>query len=189
MVLSAFEQILYQTIFQINPATITAYGTVQDRLLYLLAIPSFIMALFLISAMKWISPEHKGMQRVGGILIYLFLVLGGWYGSMLVPIFAKYFIISIGLMLVMFFLVRIIPPIYVPGMAKLGGAIAGKVGEATIGKQRKRKELEHQLEEVDRGVRQIEHRWPRGTKMPEGTGEVYSTLLVKREQLRRQLED
>lgn len=189
MALVGFEQILYETIFRISSSTIMQYATIQDRLLWLLAVPSFIMALFLYSAMKWIAGEHKGLQTVGAVLIYLVLVLGGWYGSILVPIFTRYFLITVGLMLVMFFLVRIFPPIYGPGAAKLVGAIGGKLGEATIGKQKKRKELEHELEEVDRGIRQLEQRWPGGRGIPRDAAGVYSTLLVKREQLRRQLED
>jgi hypothetical protein len=183
------EQLIYTEILKIASSNISLYNTVQDRLLWLIGIPHFIVALFLVSAMGWIAGQHKGLQLLGGVMIYLFLILGGWYGSMLVPIADQYFVITVGLMIVFFFLSRIFPPIYGPGAAKLGGALAGKLGEATIGKVRSRKEMEHQLEEVERAIHQLEQRYPQGHGMPDEASGIYASLLVKREELKRRLED
>ena len=183
------EQLIYTEILKIASGNIALYNTIQDRLLWLVGIPHFIVALFLVSAMGWMAGGHKGLQLLGGVMIYLFLILGGWYGSILVPIADQYFVITVGLMIVFFFLTRIFPPIYGPGASKLGGALAGKLGEATIGKARNRKEMEHQLEEVTRAIHQLEQRYPGGHGMPDQASGVYASLLVKREELRRRLED
>jgi membrane-bound ClpP family serine protease len=118
-------QLLLEQILRIDPSHLFKYSAVQDQLLYLILIPNVILILFIVGFTGAIAGAHKGMRNLLAIVVYLFFILGGWYGSFLIPLTITYF----KAMLVFGILIFVLAKFFHPTMAKGGGrAAAGAIG-------------------------------------------------------------
>lgn len=83
-------------------------GSIPHDLLYALILPHivFIVLLFLIARSPFFG-GHKGIGNLVAMGIYIFVVVEGWYGAFLAPLFIFWLILTIFTTLGYFFLTRI----------------------------------------------------------------------------------
>lgn len=140
-----FEQVL-----RIDPSTISNYSTMQDQLLYLILIPHIVLFLFIVAFSRGIVTrvvgQHRGFEYLFGIAAYFVIVLGGWYGSILVPILLTWFYIAIGIALIIFIISIVFSPARAPALFRLGTEVGKTIGEKTTGKTKKREAI---VKEID----------------------------------------
>lgn len=142
-------QLIFEQILKIDPTVISKYATVQDQLLYLILIPHVIIFLFLFSFGIWIIKEHRGLRYLLVIVSYLYIVWGGWYSwiaEWLVGFF--WWKLILGSAFLFFLISRIIPPARAMGLHKLAGEAGASIHEMTMGKSKKRKALEDEIEKL-----------------------------------------
>lgn len=149
--------IVFTEFLKISPDLLSKYSTVQDQLLYLILIPHVILLLFLWTFGSWIARGHSKFHILLSIVGYIYLIWAGWYGSFIVPIVISWFTITIILAFGFFILTYVIHPARGPALYKLTGELGGILGEATIGKEKKRKEFERQIESIEAQVRSLRH--------------------------------
>lgn len=153
--LSILPELVFKEFLKISPDLISKYTTVQDQLLYLILIPHAVLLLFLWSFGSWIARGHPKFHILLSVVGYIYLIWAGWYGTFIVPIIISWFMITIILAFGFFILTYIIHPARGPALYKLTGEIGGMIGEATIGKEKKRKELERQIENIDAQITRL----------------------------------
>lgn len=141
--------LIFEQFLKISPTLINKYTTIQDQLLYLILIPHVVLLLFLWSFGEWISRGRPRFHILLSIVGYIFIIFGGWYGTFIVPIVVSWFIFLIAGAFVFFLLTYIIHPARGPAAYKLAGEVGKSIGKATIGKEKKRGELERQIDEID----------------------------------------
>lgn len=156
----SIEVIIFEQILRFTSRTLAMYPEFTDKLLYLILIPHIVLFLFLASFGLWVAKGNRGFQVLIAIAGYLFFILSGWYGSFLAPFIANFFIIWLAIGFLTFIVVRIIPPIYGPGVRGFGKAVAEKASEKTIGKSVKKKELEKQLRLVNKKINTVRNQPP-----------------------------
>jgi hypothetical protein len=184
-------KLILQQIFQIAPTTITKYASTQNQLLYLLLIPHVILILFLyifadsVARMGRTGGTHKGLFYLVGIVSYLYLVLGGWYGSILVPIFIGLWQLIIALALFAFVFSRFIHPARAGEMLALGKAIGGKLVE----KERTKKRIEAEIKATDRMLREVERSPAESKQAMSYKSMQLSQLRMKKAELEAALEE
>lgn len=141
-------QIIFEEFLKISPDLLSKYSTIQDQLLYLILIPHVVLLLFLWTFGSWIARGHSKFHILLSIVGYIYLIWAGWYGTFIAPLVVSWFTITIILAFGFFILTYIIHPARGPALYKLTGELGGMIGEATIGKGKKRKELEREIEEI-----------------------------------------
>ncbi|MFQ6009519.1 MAG: hypothetical protein ACE5J7_00125 [Candidatus Aenigmatarchaeota archaeon] len=154
------EYMIFEQILKISSTTLARYPELTDKLLYLILIPHVVLLLFLWSFGIWAARGHRGFQMLISIAGYLFFILSGIYGSFLAPIISGFFILWLGIAFLTFIVVRIIPPIYGPGVRGFGKAVAQKAAEKTVAKTAKKKALKKQLELVNKRIKETQRKWP-----------------------------
>ncbi len=143
--------LIFTQILKIDPTLITRYTTLQDQILYLILIPHVIVLLFLYSFAQLISGGHKGFRNLLGIVGYLFLIIAGWYGKFLVPIFITWFQILLVITAIFFIGSRIIHPARMTEIFQVGSKIYEKAGE----KGKAREELYNEKKALDQQIAEL----------------------------------
>jgi len=154
MVVQTFNlmNLVFLEILKFSPSVLAKYATLTDKLLYLILIPHVVLLLFLFSFGMWAAKGHRGFQMLISIAGYLAIVLSGWYGQFLAPLISGFFILWLALAFIGFIAVRIIPPIYGPGIRDFGRSIAELAASKTVGKSAKIKALKKQLDAVNNRI-------------------------------------
>ena len=87
-------EFILQDLLKIAPHIIRDYSAVQDQLVFLILIPHVVLLLFVyifadsISRMAIAGPTgHRGFKVLIGVAAYLTIMMTGWYGEILLPIF------------------------------------------------------------------------------------------------------
>ena len=99
-----------------------------------------------------ITGGHRGLRNLFSITVYVFIVMSGWYGQILIPWFVNWFILAIILGMVLF----ILQVVYFPGRAGMKTDVASGLGSlfgspSTKSKiKQKAEELEDRLETLER---------------------------------------
>lgn len=150
--------LVFQVVLRIDPATLAKYTTVQDQLLYLILIPHAILLLFLMGFGRGIAAGHKGMGYVISIIVYLFFIWGGWYGTFLVPLTTAFWYILLIIGLFLFFISRIIHPATAGAMIGLAAKLGEKIGAKTTGAAAEKREMQKQLAIVKHQIVQLQNR-------------------------------
>ncbi len=151
---NGLEQLIFQTILQINPSLLSQYTTLQDQILYLLFIPHIILFIFIFGFMTVLGGAHRGLRYLVGIGAYAFIILSGWYGNPLVGLFIVWWQILLVLAVVFFIGSKIIHPTRVTEIFGIGKKITGKLTE----KSKLSKKLEKQIKSIKRQIRALERR-------------------------------
>ncbi len=143
------------------------YTTVQDQLLYLILIPHVILFLFILAFSKGIVSRVLGEARGSfiyllSLVVYIFIVISGWYGSFLIPLFNAWLIVLLIVGLFLFGLSAVIGPGRLSEAKKFAGAAAETVAAKTTGPAEKRKSLESEIELVTEQIRGIDTQLRRG---------------------------
>ncbi len=153
-------RLLFQEILKISPTLLSKYITMEDKVLYLLLIPHVILFLFIFavsrSVVLKVVGEHKSFQYLLGIVIYIYLVYSGLYGTMLVPLFLNWLYIALFIGLFVFLISVIIHPARGAQLVRLGGQLGKSVRKHTIGKEKEREDLEKELNFVRKRLRDLE---------------------------------
>lgn len=169
-----------ETILKIDYSTIGKYATVEDQLLYLVLIPHVVGLLFLFGLATTITAGHKGLRNLIGITGYIFLVLSGWYGTM-VPWIILYWQV----LLITYFLVFFVSIFWHPSEGRETFKLGEKLTEEFLRGPRLRK----QLDLVNKKIAAMERDIP---TREEGEGRAYTEWKKKHMDLiyeRKQLED
>jgi len=149
--------IIFDQILKISPVLQSQYPLVQDKLIYLLLIPHAILLLFLYSFAMWIVQSgHRGFNILFMLIGYVFIIYAGFYGTILIPLFVNYFVITVGISIFFFIMSRILPMNYLPGLIKLGSETGKAVGKATVGKGKEEKALKSQIQVLGDFIRKNE---------------------------------
>lgn len=144
--------LIFKDILQISPTIISKYPALQDQILYLIFIPHVLLLLFVyalsIGIVGRIVKEHRGLRYLVGLAAYAFIILGGWYGSFLIPLFVNFFMIGVILALIVFFVSIIVHPARGPSIFKFFGLIGGYAGKRRT-ESKKEDTLRKRLEVID----------------------------------------
>ena len=157
-----FKDIILEQILQIDPSTIARYASLQDQLLYLVLIPHVILVIFIYLIANTLAPTSRvtGQKNVGiisllGIVTYIFLILSGWYGT-LIPIFNTYYIVMIGVGVVLFISSMFVHPTRRGELFKF----AHETGRKWAAKPGMKKEYERRVKEIDDEIRSLRRTLP-----------------------------
>lgn len=143
-------QIIFEQFLKISPDLLSKYSTVQDQLLYLILVPHIILFLFLITFSSWVTGTHKKLQILTSVGTYIFLIWGGWYGTLIVPLFIFWFYGVIFIALSVFFIGRLfLHPSKTGEFAEVAKGLHRKLTE----KSEKIKALDKEIEKVDRQLK------------------------------------
>ena len=150
--------LIFETLLKIDPSIIADYTTVPDQLLYLILIPHVILLMFIYAVSKGtvmrIVGDHKGFNYLFQIITYIFIVWGGWYGSILIPLLTGWFTIVLILAFVVFF----VSVIWHPAAGKVTGQLISKGFEGVGKRATKNKQidkLQDRLDKVNRRIGQL----------------------------------
>ena len=98
--------LVFREILKISPTLLSRYTTVQDQIIYLILIPMVILFLFIVAFSRQIVGrivgEHRGFQYLVSIIVFIYLVYNGTFGTLLVPLFIGWLNIAIVLSLIVF---------------------------------------------------------------------------------------
>jgi len=144
---------VFEEFLKISPSLLTKYSLIQDQLLYLILIPHVILFLFLFGFGQMIINEHKGLRYLVTITAYVFIIWGGWYGGVLVPLSVAWFYIMLIFGFFLFFISKFFHPLQAQ---KLGSAVGPKIGKAIGQHMGKNKEMERLQEELKFTRRKIQ---------------------------------
>ncbi len=141
--------LIFEEILKIDPSILAKYTTVTDQLLYLILIPHVILFLFIYGFSSGIVGRivggHTGFKYLMGIVVYIFIILGGWYGSILVPIFINWFYIVLVVGIIIFLMMAVIHPARGPSWVKNIGELGKMAGRRTFGKAAEKKAIEDEI--------------------------------------------
>jgi hypothetical protein len=150
-------EFVLRDLLQVSADLIRDYASVQEQLLYLVLIPHAILLLFIyifadgISRMAIPGPNpHKGFKVLFGIVAYISIIMAGWYGQTLLPIFLLWWQIMLILGLGYFVLSALIHPSMAADVVRLGGAVGGKMGAKGKANKKYKKELRITEEQIAR---------------------------------------
>ena|SRR3989344_1334357 len=137
--------IVLRDILKISPTLISKYPTVQDQLLYLILIPHVLLIIFILAFSRgfvgrFISGHH-GLNYLVSIVLYIYLIYAGWYGSILVSLFSQFLYLALAIGIIVFFINFIWHPARLPMTGKLLQEAGSLLSEKTIGKEKIRKEI------------------------------------------------
>jgi len=175
--------LLFEEVLQISSSTLSNYATIQDQLLYLVLIPHVILFLFIYGfstgiVQRVLGLQHHGFKYLVSISVYLFIVLGGWYGS-LAPLFAGWFKILLVVGIFFFLLSAIWHPARGRSTGKAIESGFKYLGGQTFGKSGKAKVLDKEIRKLNE---QIARMGPRNG-LDHYQVMTYDQLVFKRNQL------
>ncbi|MEM5804510.1 MAG: hypothetical protein QXU82_01535 [Candidatus Aenigmatarchaeota archaeon] len=182
MVVQTFnlQYLIFEQILRFSPNVLAKYATLTDKLLYLILIPHIVLLLFLFSFGMWAAKDHKGFQMLISIAGYLVIVLSGWYGSFLAPFISNFFLLWLALAFITFIAVRVIPPIFVGGVASFGGEVAKRLTKASVSKEKQIEALQKEKENVRKMIAKLK---------AEPQTEAISESIAKYLELERKIEE
>jgi len=149
-------QVILQDILKISSSLLREYSSVGDQLIYLILIPSLIILMFVWAFSGWITGEHPRFRILLSIVSYIFIIYSGWYGSFMVPIIVRWFVVLLAVGFIFFIMTKVIHPIRGPGIYKLSGAIGRRIKDVTVGKSKQIEALEKQESEVRGKIKSLE---------------------------------
>ncbi len=145
--------IVLRDILKISPTLISKYPSVQDQLFYLILIPHVLLIIFLVAfsrgfVARFVSGHH-GLTYLVSIVLYIYLVYAGWYGSLLVTLFSQFLYLALFIGVVVFFLNFIWHPSRLSMTGKLLEEAGEMLASKTIGKEKIRKEIEKLKKQIN----------------------------------------
>lgn len=153
--------LIFTEILKISPSLLYKYTTIQDQVLNLILVPHVILFLFIYSfsvgIVGRITGGHKGFSTLLGVVIYIYVIWTGWYGTFLIPLLNAWFIIALIFGLILFFITVIIHPARGPALVRLGAEAGKMLGGRMFENEKKIKKLTDELERLDRIIRENEH--------------------------------
>ncbi len=176
--------LIFRTILQIDPSTISRYTSLQDQILYLLFIPHIIIFIFLFWFAFAVMPAHRGLRYLVSIGAYIFLILGGWYGKFLVSIFIVWWQILLVVALIFFIGSRFIRPSAIKEIFEMGKGLGKKVTE----KGKKGDQLEKEIRSLTRQIETLEIDYPDTAERPRPRSVQIEITELKRRKVEKQQE-
>jgi hypothetical protein len=173
--------LIFNQILKISP-TLLSNKTLQEQVFQLILLPHVVLFLFLFSFGWGIIPENKGLRYLVMIISYIYIVMQGWYGSLVVPISLIWFPFLLIGGIILFFLFRVIHPITAQKLGEAGAMVAKDVGKR-MGKDKQIEKLAEELSSVQR--RMAEQR-PHIENNP-GAAQVYAQLEQREFALKRKI--
>ena len=180
-----FIKLILEQILRINPSLIAQYPIVQDKILWLVLVPHVVVFLFLFCFASWIVPKHAGLRRVLSVVTYLVLIVGGYYGSFIVPLVNAWFTILLVSGFLFFLLSRIFPPTSV----QAGTGILGEILTHATAPAKKRKELEREIKELDNAISELEQYANQNPQARKAIAKQIAGLRAERARKQSQLEE
>ncbi|NIO44252.1 MAG: hypothetical protein GTN36_01705 [Candidatus Aenigmarchaeota archaeon] len=154
--------LVFREILKIDPSLLYKYATVQDQVIYLLLIPMLVLFLFVYAFSRQIvlriAGEHKGFQYLVSIIVFIYLIYSGIFGTTLVPIFTTWLNIALALSLIVFVISVVIHPARGPALTKLGHQTGKMLGKKMFEKTKKIDALENEIDVIDKQMRRTEQR-------------------------------
>ncbi|NIM47463.1 MAG: hypothetical protein GTN40_04895 [Candidatus Aenigmarchaeota archaeon] len=149
--------LIFREVLKISPTLLYKYTTIQDQVIYLILIPMLVLFLFIYAFSRQIVlrvvGEHRGFQYLVSIIVFIYLIYSGIFGTMLVPIFTTWLYIALALSLIVFFVSVVIHPSRGPALTKLGREAGKKVFQKT----RKIDALEREIDVINKKIRRYQH--------------------------------
>lgn len=176
--------LIFNQILKISPSLLSKYATVQEQTVQLILLPHLVLFLFLFSFGWGIIPENRGLRYLTMIVSYIFIIMQGWYGSLVVPIAIAWFPMLLIFGLFLFFMFRIIHPVTAQKLGNVGADIAREFGK----KMGKDKQIERLAEELSNVQRQKQNYRDSIDKNP-GAAQVYAQLEQREFELKRRIKE
>ena len=148
--------ILFEQVLRISPALISQYSTIQDKLLYLVLIPHVVLLIFIIGFGRGFVGrfvEHRGLQWLVTIVLYIYFIWGGWYGSFMIPLFTTFFSIALMVGLAIFFMYFVFHPARAPAV----GHLMKEAGKLLVKKGVEPGEIQREIDRIDRQINILTH--------------------------------
>jgi len=157
--------LIFQNILQISPQLMSKYSTLQDQMLYLILIPHIVLLLFIFAFSKGIVGRviggHPGFEYLFSLVAYLFFIIGGWYGSYIVPIMIAWFYIGLIAALAVFVLSAVFNPARSAGAMKFFSEAGKKVGEtAGLGKDKAKAAMQNEIDALKDEEKALQKKMP-----------------------------
>ena len=149
-----FIKLILEQILRVDPSLIAQYPLVQDKVLWLLLVPHVVLFLFLFSFAGWIVTRHAGLRRLLSVVTYLVVILGGYYGNLIVPVVNAWFTILLVAGLLFFLISRIFPP---SSVSAATGLMSEAFGMATKG-SKDRKQIETDIDVLEKTIASLERK-------------------------------
>lgn len=187
-------RLLLEQLLKIDPSLIAKYTTVQDQLLYLILIPHVILILFIFAfsaaTVGRVIGPHKGIRYLVSIVVYLYVVWAGWYGTFLVPLLISWFWIALVMGLFIFFISIVVSPARATAGLKLAAQAGQMLGKKMKGKSDERSSLEQEIQELQNELASLQIPVPGETPMAASyrqmrIGAVQGEIAKKQTQLAR----
>jgi hypothetical protein len=146
-------EIIFEMILQIDPSTLVKYSTLQDQLLFLILVPHIVLLLFIVafsrSIVRRVVGSHRGFEYLFALAAYLVVILTGWYGGFLVPILITWFYVGLIVAFIIFILSIVISPARTTVLAKMFKETGSVIGKETIGKSKRKKAIEKEIDKLE----------------------------------------
>ncbi|OGI12413.1 hypothetical protein A3K64_01110 [Candidatus Micrarchaeota archaeon RBG_16_36_9] len=143
--------IVFNQILKISPNLLSKYITIQEQTLQLILLPHLVLFLFLFSFGWGIIPNNRGLRYLVSVVSYIYIIMQGWYGSIIVPISIAWFPLLLIFGIFLFFAFKIIHPVTVKGLGEAGASIAKDFGKR-IGKDKEVERLYRELEHIEEQI-------------------------------------
>jgi len=186
--------LIFREILKIDPSILFKYTTLQDQVIYLILIPMAILFLFIYAFSRGIVGRvvggHKGFEYLVSIIVFIYLVYSGIFGTMLVPIFTAWLNIAIVVALIVFVISVVFHPARTPALTKLGREAGRALGKKTFGKQKKIKALEDEIDVLNKQIRSLDHELRDAHGNPRAEAEIRAqkaTLKVQKDRLKEEI--
>lgn len=136
-------------ILNITPQLLGQYRTIQDQLLYLIFIPNLVLIFFIYLFATNVTYGHRGFRNLFGIAAYATIILSGWYGKFLIPLFVTWWWLWLGLSMFVF----LFSVIFKPGKAQEAGAIGSSIAGALLKKGLDKRDAAKLVKDIDGALR------------------------------------
>ena len=176
--------LIFNQIFKISPTLLYKFTTIQDQTFQLILLPHVVLFLFLFSFGCGIIPENRGLRYLVMIVSYIYIVMQGWYGSLIVPITLAWFPLLLIGGLFLFFIFRIMHPVTAQKLGTAGALVAKDMGKR-MGKDKQIERLEEEVRHLDEEM----NRYRGHIGSDSGAAEAYRQLDKRKFALERKIKD
>ncbi len=181
-------QLIFEQFLKVDPSILSQYVTVQDQLLYIILIPHVILLLFLWNFGAWISRGSARFNMLISLVGYIYIIASGLYGTFFIPIIVNFFALMIILSFGFFILTYIIHPARGPALFRLTGELGKEIGEKTVGKSKRKKEISRQIDDINAQIGALRRRLGHGRSSDSFVNIQITELERRKAELERQLE-
>ncbi len=161
---------IFYSIFKILPETVYKYSSLGDRLLYLIVIPHLILLLLLWEIVDWMIGAHTKFKKLFLIVLYVFFIYSGWYGTWFVSLSVIYWYYMVVAYVGIFFLKRFFQYSKIFTATYYGFSWGRKIRESFEKKMKsqksKVKELEKKLKDINRQLQSLGAKISTDDKLP-----------------------